>query len=1033
MNARKEFVEWGMKNKAFPLALVFILFASGIYSLLNMPRDEFPDFTLRNGLIVGVYPGASSQQVEEQLTSKVEEYFFGFDEVDKAKTYSYSRDGMMYLYLTLEGRVDHNATEQFWNKIKNGLPKFQRAELPEGVEGLSVNSDFANTAAIIFAVESKTRPYKDLERHVKAIEDELRQIESMAKISHSGELTEQVSIRVDHNKLAQYGLTAGKMKQVLQDQTASYPTGTLEGKNFNRPVHLSELLKNENDIARQVIRTDEDGKNIRFRDVASIQKEYEKPDSYITSNGTKSMIITLEMDAGNNIVSFGEEVDKRLNKLREKLPSDIKITKIANQPEVVRMSVNNFLQEFASAVLGVIIVTLILLPFRIASVAAATIPVTIISTLAVMYFFGLELNTVTIAALVVVLGIVIDDPVVIIENHVQKLDEGQSVWEAARNSTVELFPSVLTSTLTISATFLPLTFFMTGMADDFIRTFPLTIVIALFLSLSIALLIVPYICTQFIKSGLQKKQKKKDKTSLLERVQSFFDNSIEKAMRYYRLTMVIGLASVILGIFIFGLLDQELFPVIERDQFAIEINLAGGNNLKQTDSIVKEFEKVLEQEERIVSYTSFIGTSSPRFHTLYAPKLPSEDYAQILVNTTSKQATLELLREYDRKYADMFPSAYLRMKQLNMIPNPAPVEVRLYGEDLSQLKKLGDEIIELARATPNTIWTRTNFWQMNPTISLDINTEEADRLGLTRANIANTVAMNLEGITAARIWEEEYPIEVKIKSENYNNQKVSDLRELSVIVPQTGGVVPLRQVAQIEQGWVQEQIVRRNGVRCLTVRVDIKKDAIAEQVRTNLDAKIKKMELPNDVRLEYGGEYQLQQEHLTTMIFSLSISVLLISVILIWHFKKFKHALLAFITMPLSILGAVLGLFIMGYPFGFTSFVGVLALCGIVVRYGIIIIDYADIIREEDDLSTREAALRAAKRRMRPIFLTSSSASVGVIPMILSGSPLWGPLGTVIAFGLAMSMILILFVVPVLYWLFFRSKDQSKKEVSHDH
>ncbi|WP_027066757.1 efflux RND transporter permease subunit [Maribacter sp. Hel_I_7] len=1021
-------IDWAFKHATFPFVLVLSLVLMGIYGLLNMPRNEFPDFTIRQGLIIGSYPGASSEKVAAELTSKVEEFLFSYNEVDKTKTYSYSKDGLMFIYVEVSDKEDHNATAQFWNKLKSEVLIFQQLELPREVQGILVNSDFGSTAALVLGVESETRPYKDLQRHVEDIEDEFRQIDNLAKISHSGGLTEQIAVYVNQDKLANYGITPQAITMSLQNQGAVVGSGTLESNTRERPIYLETTLKSEADIARQVIKTEQNGNIIRVRDVARVVREYDDPDSYLTINGTKGMIITLEMAKKGNIVQFGDEIDERLDKIISEMPADIKITKIANQPEVVDHSISHFMKEFGFALIGVILVTLILLPVRVASVAAATIPITIAATLCIMFFMGIELNTVTLAALIVVLGIVVDDPIVIIDNYVEKLDEGMSIPEAAVSSAKELFPSVFTATLAISATFYPLLFFMEGVASDFISAFPYVIIIALTLSLLISILIVPMINSIFIKKGLHDDpaNKNKDgKKSMLDRLQSFFDAAVNKAMAHYKITIFSGIAAIVVGVILFGGVSQELFSKVERNQFSIEISVAPGSSLKETAKVVTEFEKVLSVDDRVENFTSFIGQSSPRFHTLYAPNLPATNYAQILVTTISDDATAEVLRDYDEKYADMYPQAYLRMKQLEMSGANAPIEVRIYGDDIDQLKKYGDTIINIARATPKTIWSRTDYGDMKEAVKMDVKFNEAARLGLNNRDIANAVAVNTTGLKATEIWDKDYPIDVKIKSENQHNQNVSDLEQLSIISPKKGAAIPLRQVANVSSEWTQETIVNRNGTRCLTVRVDIDKDAVANEVLAEMIPSIDAIDFPENLRLEYGGEYELQIENNKPMGLSLMLSVVLIFLILLWHFKSFMHAVLSFITMPLSIFGAAVGLLLMQYPFGFTSFLGLLALCGIVVRNGIILIDYADELRHLHNYSVKKAAILAAERRMRPIFLTSSAAAVGVIPMIVSRSSLWGPLGTVIAFGLMFSMVLTLFVLPVLYWLFFRKEDDE--------
>ena len=1033
MKKKQDLIAWGMKNKVFPIALAFTFLVIGLIGLFNMSRNEFPDFTIRTGLVVGVYPGATAEEVETQLTSKLEKYLFSFNEVDKTKTYSYSKDGMSYVYLEIANRVGKDETQQFWNKLKNDLFVFQQRSVPKGVRGIVVNSDFGNTAAMILSVKSETRPYKDLELHVEDIADDLRQIEDMAKISYSGGLTEQIEIQVDQNKLAEYGISPGMLKQSLQTRGTILPGGTLEEANFDKPIHLDAFLHDITDVADHIVKTDDNGHVVKVSDIAQVKKAYEDPDSFIQTGGEKAMIITLEMAKGNNIVQFGEEVKEHLAKLEAELPSDIEISTIADQPVAVDHSISDFMKEFGYALMGVIIVCMLLLPFRVASLAAATIPITISATLAVMYMLGMELNTVTLAALIVVLGIVVDDPIVVIDNYIEKLDEGESRWNAAYHSAKELFPSVFTATLAISATFFPLMFFMSGTAKDFLSTFPFTISIALFLSLAISILLVPFLNTVFIKKGLHSdkdEQEKQKKKSMLDRLQNFFNRTVERAMKHYKLTVLAGILAVLVGGYLFSNVSQELFPIVERDQFAVEVTLSQGSNLEETAAVVNKFEKILAKEERVENYTSFIGESSPRFHMVYAPNLPAKNYAQILVTTTSNDATEELLEEYDKKYAEMFPNAYLRMKQLNMVSKPAPIEIRLYGDDIEELQEYGNLVIDAARKTPQTIWSRSNFGERYPTISIDIKEDQAAQVGLTKEDIGNSIAMNMEGLQATQLYEDDYAINVKIKSENSEAQSISELNQLSIISPTTGKIVPLKQVAEVKPSWEQEQIVRRNGRRCLTIRVDIEKGAVANVVLDKIRPKLEELNIPKHIEIGYGGEYEMSQENLVPMQVSLLISILLIILILIWHFKSFKHAFLSFMTMPLSILGAALGLLLMQYPYGFTSFLGVLALCGIVVRNGIILIDFADELREHHGKNVWDAAMQSAQRRMRPIFLTSSAAAVGVTPMIISRSSLWGPLGTVIAFGLLVSMVLTLYVLPVLYWLFFRNEENQDENLS---
>jgi multidrug efflux pump subunit AcrB len=1028
MKKKTNIIEWAMQYHVLPLTLAAVLVMLGIIALFNMPRNEFPEFTIRQGVITGVYPGATSVQVEEQLTKKVEEYLFSNNEVDKTKTYSYSRDGIMYIFVEVSSKVNGSDTKAFWNKIKNGLIILQ-AQLPKEVKGFNVNSDFGSTSAVLMAVESKTRPYKELQKNVEDIEAEFRKIKDVAKISHLGNLTEQIGVYIDNNKLLQYGVTAGNVKDLLQNEGAISAAGTEEGDIVNRPIHLTSFYTTEADLALQILRKDERGNVVRLRDVATLKREYEEPDSYVTANGTKCIVISLEMVAGKNIVHLGKELEEHLEKLRSHLPPDIKMTKLANQPEVVDESITHFMKEFAFALVGVIFVALMLLPLRVASVAASTIPITILVTLAVMYLSGIELDTVTLAALIVVLGIVVDDPIVVIDNYVEKLDHGIPVWEAAKGSAIELFPSVFTATLAISATFLPLMFFMEGTAKDFISWFPITIMVALALSLVISMLLVPFFNTLFIKKGLHNHEQKKERKSFLDHLQAFFNKHIGNALQHYRLTILFGVLAVVFGVVFMSQLPQQLFPKIDRNQFAMEVYLPNGYSLAQTDSVVKGIERIMSKDKRVENYTSFIGTSSPRFHTVYAPNLASKNYAQILINTVSEEATEVMVGEYSEKYANLFPNAYIRMKQLFMASATAPIEVRISGNDIEELKKLGRQVSAIGQKNKQVTWIRTDYEQPEQGLQLQVNPQELARLGLSKSDLGNTVAMHTTGISATQVWEGNYPVNVKLRTERASRTSTENLLGLNIPSQQTRSLIPLRQVASLDPEWHDGQVVRRNGVRTLTVRMDVKQNTVSNEILTKMIPAIEKLKVSSGVSISYGGDMEQQNENQGPMGLSLLMSVVLIFLILIFHFKHLKHALLSITTMPLSLLGASFGLLVTGYPFGFTSFLGLLALCGIVVRNGVILIDHAEELRHHEGKTVREAAILSAERRMRPIFLTSCAAAVGVIPMIVSRSSLWGPLGTVICFGLMVSMLLTLFVLPTLYWLFFRKEDKSKEVV----
>jgi len=1011
-------IELAMKHKQIAIIITAIFVLFGVFSLLVMPRNEFPEFTIRQGLIIGVYPGANSAQVEEQLATKVESFLYGFEEVNREKTYSISKEGMLIVFVEVNNSVKD--PDAFWDKIKFGLSDL-KMQLPPQVLALIANNDFGNTSAILLTVQSDSKTYKELDRELKIIETELRKIKAVSKVKHFGLTQEQITIYPDNDKLAYYGVKPISVLAAAQLEGAVYYGGELDNAEQITPIHIPTSYNTEEDIKNQIVYTDPTGNVIRVKDVARVVREYPKPDAYIKNNGTNSLLISLEMQPGNNIVSFGETVDETLQTLKGKISPDVQVAKIADMPQAVGHSITHFLKEFAIAIFAVIIVTMLLLPFRVAAVAGATIPISIFITIGILYALGVELHTVSLAGLIVVLGMVVDNAIVVLDGHIEKLDHNETPWNAAWKSAKELFVPVFSATMAIIATYVPMVFFLDGMVGDFVGSLPITIGVALITSLLIACLLVPYMSYVFIKKGIKKEEGKKKKKSLLDSVQTVYDRTLEWAFRIPKTTILTGVVSVALGIAILALVPRQLFPKVDRNQFAVEIYLPEGSTLEQTAFVSDSLEQMLMKDKRVVNVAAFVGTSSPRFHTTYAPNFPSKNYAQLVVNTQTADDALSILDEYETKYRNLFPNAYVRMKQLDLLSTTAPIEVRISGDNIDTIKTLAQQVKVVMEKNENVIWARTDYLNPRQGVSVQINDETANRLGLTKGVVAASLATGFSGMPIGTIWEGDYPVAIKLMNEQQQRNGFDDIANQNITSPLTGATVPVRQIAtSITNDWSEGQIIRRNGTRTITVRADVKRGVLPYKVLSDLKTEIKKISKSEQTTLSYGGEEESEVENYIPLAKALFAGVLLIFFILLFQFKNPKLVFLVMMTMPLSFLGAALGLVITGYPFGLTSFLGIMSLMGIVVRNGIILIDYAEELRSENGMSLSNAAIAAGKRRMRPIFLTSFAAAVGVVPMIVSGSTLWGPLGAVVCFGLLVSMILTLYMLPVMYQQLFK-------------
>ncbi len=1013
-------IEAAMKHYQIILSMVIVMMILGIFGILNMPRREFPEFTVRQGIVVGLYPGATSMEVEEQLTTKVEDYLFGYEEVKKAKTYSHSKEGMMIVYVELNDNVKN--ADKFWSKLRIGLGEL-KMQLPSGVVALIGSNDFGDTSALLITMSSKEKSYRELEVIMEDLKDEIRKISSVSKIKGYGTQKEKIYIYIKPEKLTEFNVNSSNILAAFKLQDALNYSGQLDNGDLVLPIHLPPRFEAINDLEEQIIYSDPQGNIVRLKDVARIEKHYEKPDNLIRNNGNSALLLSLEMQKGNNIVHFGKEVSQVLDKFSETTDSDVKLNVISNLPEVVDDSISHFLVEFLLAIIAVIIVTMIFLPYRVAAVAAVSIPVSVLITLGIMQMVGIQLHIVSLAALIVVLGMVVDNAIVIIDEHIEKLDEGETPWNAAWKAATELFIPVLSATLAITASFFPLMFFLTGIANDFVGTFPVTIGITLAISMIVAIFLVPFISYVLIKKGLNQKNKSKRK-GVLDYLQNWYNSTLNLTFKYPKLTIGAGILSILLGVLFFLNINQKLFPEMERKQFAIEVYLPEGSSLSKTENVIDSLETILALDSRITNVASFIGNGSPRFNALYAPHIPAKNYGQLLINTSSSEATTEILDEYSKKYSNIFPQAHIKWKQLAMESFKAPIEVRISSNNIKDLKDISNKVSKILQKNRDITWVRNDWEEMRPGISVDLNENKANKLGYAKSFVSSSLIVSLDGLPLTTVWEGDYPISVVLTKEENEKKEINDLENQYVTSPLTFESLPLRSIGKLKPEWTEGNISRRNGVRTLTVMADLERGGIASKIFREIRPEIDALQLPEELSINYGGENEATIENYTPMAISLGVSVILIFFILILQFKTIRRALLIMSTMLLSVFGAGLGLLLLKYPFSFTSFIGIIGLMGIVVRNGIILVDYASHLVVTKKMSFRDAGLAAGKRRMRPIFLTSMAAAVGVIPMIISNSPLWAPLGTVICFGLITGMILTLLVLPVLYW-----KSTSSKEI----
>lgn len=1000
-----------MRNFRITFLIVGCLFVFGIYALARIPKQEFPEYTIRQGVVVGVYPGATAEEVEEQLAKPLEQFLMTYKEVKRAKTTSTSQNGMCYVMVELNDDV--NDKDEVWSKVKHGLAAF-KMQLPAGVAAVVTSDDFGDTSALLITLESDTRSYRELKGYMDDLSDRLRRIESVSNLRPYGVQQEQISVYADPERLAAYGIGEKTLSAALAAQGLTPLGGSVSNAETETPIHIAPSLAGEREVAEQIVWSDPEGHVLRVKDVARVVREYDDPDSYIRNNGHRCVLLSLEMQAGNNIVEYGREVDEVLHAfIEEELPADVSVQRIADQAKVVGDSVHSFLRDLFVAMAIIIVVMMLLFPLRSAIVAALTIPMSTFISVGMMYLCGIPLNTVTLAALVVVLGMIVDNSIVVIDGYLDYLGRGHSRWFAAVESAREFFPSLLLATICICMIFYPILFTMTGMMGDFLTWFPWTITINLMVSLLLAVMVIPFLEILIIPAVHVRRDGRR---SFTDRVHDVYRRVLAWTFRHGWLTISLGAASVVVSLLIATQLKFRMVPFADRDQFAVEIYLRPDTSLERTGAVADSVYRALRADDRVKSVTSFVGCSSPRFQMSYAPQIAGKNYAQFIVNTTSVGDTEAILDEYADAWADRFPEAYVKFKQLDY-QNVPSLEFRFYGSDIDSLRAAADRLMARMRQMPELQWVHTDYEDPRAIAEVRLDPVTASQLGITRTVVAANMALASGDVAVGSVWEGDYRLPVVLKRDaRLGERSLSDIGDTYVSSPVPGVSVPLRQIADVEPAWSQSKIVHRNGMRCITVTADLKRGANAMRMTSRISRMLKdEIPLPPGVETELGGAHEFDAETLPPIAAGLSISLVIIFFFILVNFRKFGITLVVMASMSLCLFGAMVGLWIADFTIGLTSVLGFITLLGMIVRNVILMYQHAEDKRKVCHWSGKLAAYDAGKRRMVPIFLTTATTAVGVVPMMLGGSTFWAPVGVTIFAGGIGSLILVVTILPVLY------------------
>ena len=1028
MRGEGQFIRGTIKYKKIVYLILFLLVAVGVYGLAVINKDEFPTFEIKEGLVVGVYPGASAAEVEAQLTKPLEDLLFSFSEVDRG-SYSYSQDGICYIYVELTSPASKK--DEVWSKIRHSINQ-KKQLLPPGVLAVAVLDDFSSVSSALITVESEDKSYSELQEYADALCDRLHEIPDLAKATIYGGQSEEIAVHLDMEKLSAYGINPSMLMLDYQTSGMMFSSGKFETEYASSPIHISSLVNSEKEVADKIVYADRQGNIIRLKDIATVERRYKEPSSLVNYNGHTALIISVEMRPDNNIVAFGKEVDEVLAAFTEGLPDSVKVSKVTDQPKVVGTSVWSFLRDLVISMLVVIFVMLLLFPVRSALIASSGVPVCTAVAIGIMYLVGMDLNTVTLAALIVVLGMIVDDSIITMDGYMDKLGRGMDRVDAACASAKELFPPMLLATSAIGLMFFPIIGIITGYLGDFVKSFPWIIAFSLGTSLIYAVTVVPSLEVKYIKTARATGDSRfvKIQNKFFDLLQSGYDRMQAICFRHPYVTLAAGVAAVVLGVLMFLQLNIQMMPMAERDCFAVEIYLDANAGLGKTEVVSDSLQNILLADERVKSVTAFVGTGAPRFHATYIPKQPGANFAQFIVNTRTSKETEAVLREYGTKYEHYFPEAQIRFKQMDYQGVTAPVAVTFKGGTVEQMKPYSDSLrAYMAAQTDLMKWVHSDFDEYISTVEVDMDTDEAARLGINRTLLSLSLSSIFNGQTIATVWEGNDAVPVTLYSDSVTDDMSYDTVENQMVPTYVPGVsVPLRQVASVSPGWEPETIPHIGGKQTVTVYADMMMGRSQPEAMRKIEKYVEEKlvpVLPEGVTIEYGGLSGVNDAVIPEILLSFICAVAVLFFFLLFHFKKISLAVLSIVLSMLCLFGASFGLWVYGFDFGITSVLGLISLVGIIVRNGIIMFEYAEELRFKHGLSVKEAAEESGKRRMRPIFLTSCTTALGVLPMIISRDALWMPMGVVICFGTMLSIFLIVFIMPVSYWQIFKHSENE--------
>ena len=1013
--------DWALRHKSIIYYFIAVLLTFGIFSFTHMGRMEDPDFTMRT-MVVGVsWPGASPQQMSDQVTDKLEEKLRDLPGVDYTK--SFTDGSKSVIYINLKEDLPSNKIRPAWEEARNMINDEWKS-LPSGVQGPSINDRFDDVYGTIYALSGDEFSYEEKRQQAENLKRQLLSVPNVKKITLIGVQEKSLDVTINKDKLASYQVSTQQLLTALKQQSAMVPAGMVNTDTNNVYLRINGVFDSVDEVKNMPIRIN--NQTIRLGDIADVTMTYKDPSSpQFYYEGKPAIGIAISMDAGANNIEFGKAIDTKLKELKTTIPAGLSLDQVSNQPHIVKESIGDFSQSLFEAIAIVLLVSFASLGIRTGIVVALTIPVVVSTTFVLMYENGIYLHKVSLGALILALGLLVDDAIIVVEMMSVKLEEGFNHWRAATFAYESTAFPMLSGTLITCAGFLPLAL-AEGMVAEFTKSLSIVVFMALILSWVASVLVSPVLGYKIIENKAEKPESEWTRRDhIMHHLKTVFyarfESLLHWALGHHKAVLLLTLGAFILSLLSFPLIKQEFFPSSTRNEIIVSMQFPQSSSIDYTQSQAKSLDALLKDNEHIDHFTTYVGEGSPRFVLTLEPELPRANFMQTIIVTKSLEDRDALFKDLQDQLNDQYPSALINMQFVQIgPPSKYPVMLRVSGPDASEVKTIANDVKAKMQEDKDLHNIAFDWPDTEPVAQIHIDPDKARLLGINSYAVSLHLQSLLSGTKSGEYYEGNQTIPVTFRLGGNENHNLAALSSLPIQTG-NGSYVPLSQIATISMSQEEGIIWHRNMMPTISIHANVGPGVLGNAKTKEIYNKLAeyRQDLPTGYTIDLDGSAEKSVTAVQKLLVPMPIMLFAIMTILMFQLKRIALMFMALFTAPLGLIGVVLALNITRTPLGFMAILGIIALSGMIIRNSIILLDQIEIHRAEGQ-SAREAIINSATLRFRPIMLTAIAAILGMIPLM--GSVFWSPLAIAFSGGLLVATILTLIVLPVMYATWYKIK-----------